>query len=258
MCVANRCVLDGTPADASDVDAAVDARLVDTARSIDAIPDAMSPAIAWVSATTATVLRGAPAMSVTVAQPTCATSNVMVAAIAMGNTGAATNPVFTPPTGWTLVRRSDHGNDTALLVYWHTAGAAEPATYTWQFTTLIEGVAWISCYANVDPTTPIDVEQGGVVATTGPDYAAPSITPTTANTMLVLTYIAHAPTATGTTWTPPALTNQRVNFNNGTSRSGTSADQLLGAANPTGALSATASEAQDYAIVESLALRPAP
>jgi hypothetical protein len=257
MCVADRCVLDGTIEDARSVDdALVDGRPVDG--RADAKPDAMPPAITYKSMTTATVLQTLPAMSVTVAHPTCAAGDVMVAAIAMGNTGAATNPVFTPPSGWTLVRRSDHGNDTALLVYWHAVVAAEPTTYTWQFSTMIEGVAWISCYENVDLTTPIDVEQGGVIATTGPSYAAPSITPTRPNTMLVVTYVSHAPTSTGTTWIAPAQTNQRVNFNNGTTRSGTSVDRLLATANPTGTPAAVASEAQDYALVESLALRQAP
>jgi hypothetical protein len=225
---------------------------------VDAPPDAAPPPIMFKSRTTATVLQNVPAMSVTVAHPACAAGMVMVAAVAMGNSGALTNPVFTPPAGWTLVRRSDHANDTALLVYWHVAAAAEPTTYTWQFSTLIEGVAWISCYANVDTTTPIDIESGGVVATTGPSYAAPSITPTRPHTMLVLTYVSHAPTSTGTTWTPPPQTNQRVDLNNGTTRSGTSVDRLLATMTATGAASAVASEAQDYALVESLALRPAP
>jgi hypothetical protein len=258
ICVADRCVLEGTIEDALDLDAAVDARLLDAASPLDATPDAMPPAIRWKSTTTATVLQNAPALSVTVAHPACDAADVMVAAIAMGVTGAATNSVFTPPPGWTLVRRSDHGNDTALVVYWHAAGAAEPATYTWQFSTMIHGVAWISCYGNVDPIAPIDVEQGGVIATTGPSYAAPSITPTRASTMLVLTCVSHAPTSAGTTWMPPVQTSQRVNLNNGTTRSGTSADRLLSTTNPTGATLAIASEAQDYALVESLALRPAP
>jgi len=43
----------------------------------------------------------------------------------------------TPPVGWTIVRRIDStdtslgGAPSSLEVYWLTAGAGEPANYTW-------------------------------------------------------------------------------------------------------------------------------
>ena len=175
----------------------------------------------------------------------------------MQNSGAPAMPGFTAPAGWTQVRRLDHATDTALLVYWHTATAVEPTSYTWQFSAQIEGVAWISCYANVDPSSPIDAEAGLVDSTAGPAYATPSITTTAPNAMLVATFVSHLATPP-TTWSGSAGTTVRASFNNGTSRSGLGEDQLVAATGPTGARMATASSPQDYALVHVLALRPLP
>ena len=266
--MSERCVLEGTlgidaasdtPTDTADapVDAApADSTSVTEADAHgDAMPDAMPVLIAWQSTTTTSVL-AAGALSVTVARPTCAAGNVFVATVAMGRTGSAASPTFTAPTGWTLVRRVDRLNDSALLTYWHTASAAEPTSYTWQFSATIEGVAWISCYANVNPTAPIEVEAGVLVATVGPAYATPSITTTTPNAMVLATYVSHA--ATATTWVAPTGTTKRAGLNNGTTRSGLGVDKLFAAAGATGTLTATASTAQGYALVEILALKPAP
>ena len=264
-CVSERCVAENTvgadgPSDTS-ADSAIDAAPVDGTSVTggdaqgDAMPDAMPVVIAWQSTTTAKVVQ-AGAVSVTVARPTCATGDVFVATVAMGRTNSATKPTFTAPTGWTLVRRVDRLNDTALATYWHTAGATEPATYTWQLGATIEGVAWISCYAHVDPISPIEIDAGALVATAGPMYAAPSITTTTPNAMVLATFVSHA--ATATTWSVPTGTTARASLNNATTRSGLGVDKLFALAGATGTLTATASTVQDYALVETLALKPAP
>jgi hypothetical protein len=174
----------------------------------------------------------------------------------MGNTGSNQMSAFTAPPSWTFVDRIDRALDSALLVYWHVVRTAEPASYTWQFTPQIEGVAWVSCYANVDATAPIDAEMGVLIATTGPAYAAPSITTTTANTMLVAAWITHD-NQTPTTWTATAGA-VRANFNNGSTRAALGVDTPVAAAGATPVITGTASVVQDYAIVDVLALRPAP
>ncbi len=278
MCVANFCVLDGTerPVDAADdavivvdappvIDARADAATPDAAADampdaaimIDAAADAAKPMIAWQGTTTATVPQ-AGAASVTIARPTCATGDVMLAMVAMGNSGSAAMPTFLAPPGWTLVRRLDHDNDTTLLVYWHAAVALEPTTYTWGFSAMIEGVAWISCYANVDVNVPIDAESGDVDPSVGPAYSTPSITTTSANTMLVASFASHNTTGGINAWSPPAGTNVRANLNNGTTRSGLGVDELISAAGPTSVLTATVSVPEDYALVDLLALKPSP
>ena len=253
-CLAGICEPDGTelPIDAAidaaqPVDASVDAQM------IDAPPP--PPRITFVSKTQSTVLMATPAASITVAHPTCPAGDVMIAAVAMGSTGSAAAPVFTPPTGWTLVKRLDRNNDTALAVYWHAAGAAEPMSYTWTLSTMIEGVAWISCYANVDAAAPIEAQMGLVIETTGPAYTTPAITTTIGYSMIVATFATHA--AAATTWLPTGMT-ERVDVNNTTTRSGEGTEHLVPTAGSPAAYTSTASSAQDYALVHVLALKPAP
>jgi hypothetical protein len=248
---ANTCELAG---DAGDRD---DAAVVDTvydASRIDAMPDAPKAPIAWQATTTQTIPVVPNAMAVTIATPAFAPGDVMIAAIAMGNTGQAAAPVFTPPTGWTLISQVDDGNDSALAMYWHVAATGEPATVTWTFNEMMEGVAWISVYANVSTTTPIDVNSPVLIANTGPAYTAPSVTTSTAGAMLVVTYAVHG--STKPTWTFPSGTQTRADLDDGTTRRGVGVDKRLAAAGNSPALTLTASVAQDYALVDVLALRP--
>ena len=108
----------------------------------------------------------------------------------------------------------------------------------------------------VDPISPVDAELGTLVATIGTTYATPSITTVSANAMVVATYVSHA--GTPSTWLGPAAASVRADLNNGSTRSGLGIDELVGAAGPTGTLTATASAQQDYALVHVLALKPAP
>jgi hypothetical protein len=175
----------------------------------------------------------------------------------MGSTAEPTLPVYTAPTGWTLVRRSDRNTDSSLAVYTRIA-ASEPASYTWTFDVPIEGVGWISCYLNVDHANLIDVEIGGAIESIGPTFAAPVLTTTHPNELALAIIVAHTTLAAATTWSVPANTTQRINFNNGTTRSGMQADRVVASAGSTGAISTTASETQDYAIGQLLVLRQAP
>jgi hypothetical protein len=181
----------------------------------------------------------------------------MVAAIAMGSTGEATLPVYTAPAGWTLVRRSDRNTDSSLAIYTHLAGN-DPATFTWTFDIPIEGIGWISCYLNVDRVAPVDVEIGGPIESVGPTFVAPLVTTTRPNDLALAIMIAHTTLTVATTWSAPTNTTQRIDYNNTTTRSGTQGDRALPTIGSSGAIKTTASETQDYAIAEVLALRQAP
>jgi hypothetical protein len=256
-CAAQHCSLTGATIDDAPAvqDAALDAAVVHDARPIDA--PAPPPLIQYKATTSAYVLQNAPATTLTIARPACATNGVMVAAIAMGSTGEATLPVYTAPTGWTLVRRSNRNTDSSLAVYTHIS-ATEPASYTWTFDVPIEGIGWISCYLNVDKTTPVDVEIGGPIESVGPTYAAPILTTTKANDLALAIIIAHTTLAAATTWSAPTNTTQRIDYNNTTTRSGTQGDRAIANVGSTGMIMTTASETQDYAIGEVLVLRQAP
>jgi hypothetical protein len=255
-CAAQHCSLAGTIGDAPAVeDAALDAAVVHDARPLDATPP--PPLIQYKTTTSAYVLQNAPAPTLTIARPDCTNSGVMVAAIAMGSTGEATLPVYTAPTGWTLVRRSNRNTDSSLAVYTHLAGN-DPTSFTWTFDVPIEGIGWISCYLNVDRVTPVDVEIGGAIESVGPTYSAPLVTTTKSNDLALAIIIAHTTLNAATTWSAPSNTTQRIDFSNTTTRSGTQGDRAIANPGSTGMIMTTASETQDYAIGEVLVLRQAP
>jgi hypothetical protein len=246
-CVARRCVI-GTEAP----DATADDASPDGSSLTDAGIDAASVTITWKSVVTANVL--APSGSINVPRPAYMPGDMFVATIAMGATSAVTMPAFTAPTGWVLVRRLDRGNASTLAVYYHKAKPGEPSSYTWQFSSQIEGVAWISCYSGVNLSFPIQTDMGAVIATATTTYATPSIATTTPNAMVVATFVSHA--AAMSTWTAPTGTNTRASLNNGDTRSGLGVDGLFATAGPIGPLTATVSSTQDYALVDVLALAP--
>jgi hypothetical protein len=230
----------------------------------DAAPDAKTDAdsstphtITWRSTTTAFVLQQGAGL-IAVARPsTVASGDVLVAGVAMGNSGNSAAPVFTAPSGWSLVRRLDSGIATTLAVYWHVAGASEPATYTWSFDLPIEGEAWVSDYAGVDTVSPVDVETGVVQANSATSYATPSLKTIAANTLVLGSFASHGGSAA--TWTAPPSTTTRASLNNGTSRSALAVEEAFAPAGTTvGPWTATVDQAQDYALVHLMALRPAP
>ena len=59
---------------------------------------------------------------------------------------------ITPPAGWTLVRREDNasGNTNSLALYQRVASDAEPADYTWTFSSSTGHAAGISLELNYE------------------------------------------------------------------------------------------------------------
>jgi hypothetical protein len=254
MCVSDHCVADGAPIDSSIVpDARSDAGLA----VADAAIDAPAPAtIVFKSELHVEIPAAQPVTSIVVPRPQCPKGAVMIGTIAMGVSGAQVNPTLSAPVGWTLVRRLDHPFDLALAVYVHVADTTDPGQYTWTMSNLGEGVAWIACYLNVDPVNPIADDNGIVESSLGPVYAYPSVAPTVANTMILGVVAGHSGAVT--TWTPPPGTTERIDVQNGTSRSGTLIDHLDLGTGMTAMSNETASHVQDFALLEVLALRPKP
>ncbi len=152
-----------------------------------------------------------PQLTITITKPAGTIQNdVMVASFGFrtNQPGLSTDVGITPPAGWTLVRRLDNPGptDNGLAVYQKVAGAAEPASYTWDLsctaTCATNGfqaaAGGIVSFSNVDTTTPVDVENGQNTVIGA--QTAPSVTTTVANAMLVASYSY----ATAGTWTPPA------------------------------------------------------
>jgi len=201
-------------------------------------------------------LRPALQSSLTINKPAGTIQNdVMIAPI-----GFSPNTLtITPPAGWTLVRRVDNANANAnsLAVYRLTAGAAEPASYTWTFSAAGYLAGGIATFSGVDTTTPIDVENGnctqaGSCATATLTHRASAVTTTVTNTMVVS---SHTYSSAGT-WAAPGGMTEAVDVQHG--------DQSLemnyvlqAGAGSTGNKDATASTQADVGNAHVLALRSA-
>src|SRR2546425_8458874 len=116
-------------------------------------------------------------------------------------------------SGWALVRpRMDNTNGTSnsLAVYKLLAGASEPASYTWTFSSGHTGAAGgIMAFSGADPA--IDVENGQNTALST-SHATPSVTTAFNNTMLIT---SHGVGAASTTWNPPSGMSEQVDANGG-------------------------------------------
>ncbi|MGH9895810.1 MAG: hypothetical protein ACREA0_28255, partial [bacterium] len=155
---------------------------------------------------------GTGANSLTLPRPAAVLLNdVMVAAIAVR--GGSSTTITTVPAGWTLVPGGtnpiDNGTILKLAVYYKVATAAEPANYTWQFSSSQKASGGIQAYVNVDTATPIDVALGQTTPSAN-DHTTPNITTTLDGAMLVASFA----TATSTNWVPqtPGL-NERYDVN---------------------------------------------
>ncbi len=180
--------------------------------------------------------------------------DVMIASISFRPDTA----VVTPPTGWTLVRRTNNGSGSpgALATYWKAADVSEPASYTWTFDTSAGASGGILAFSGVDEEGPIDVENGQTTVS-ALTHAAPSVTTSVADTMVVS---VHGFTSSAT-WTPPTGMNEAVDTASETVPNccGTSIEMnylwrpAIGA---TGTLTATASGDADVGYAHTLALTP--
>jgi len=130
------------------------------------------------------------ASSIAITKPTgVASGDVLIAMIAVrGGTG---NGAITMPSGsWSLVERTDSVTAITLAVYSLVAGASEPASYTWSWSTGNQKSAGaIQAYRGVDTVTPIDAHAGQSESSPSVStHVAPSITATYGNEMRVVVF----------------------------------------------------------------------
>lgn len=180
--------------------------------------------------------------------------DVMVAVVfTTGGTGAE----ISAPAGWTTVNNTEVGTVLAVATFYRVA-SSEPASYTFTFDTTSsrQGGAIISSYSGVDNTTPVDVNDVLTESASDANFDCPSVTTTVDDCMLVCTG-GWQSTATAS-W--PAGTDERQEQNTShasVNRSGGVADDLLGAAGPTGTRTVTLSGNGSDKVGTSVALRPA-
>ncbi len=128
--------------------------------------------------------------------------DVMLASIAIAPSGAT----VTAPAGWTEVQNTP-GTGSRLVTYRRTAGASEPASYSWTLGgSVTSGVAGgIATYSGVDPLDPIHLSSANTTVS-GTSHTVTGVTTTIPNTMVVT---AHS-IASSVAWTPPAGMTERV------------------------------------------------
>ena len=193
--------------------------------------------------------------TLTITKPTgTAANDVLIASIAVTPSTAT----ITPPSGWTLVRRTDNAGPTSnsLAVYSKVAGGSEPASYAWTLSGSSFTTGGVQAFTGINTTTPIDVENGQTTAS-ATTHATPSITTSTANSIIVTSHAF----ASGATWTPPSGMTEgfdKANANNNATGMAVEGNWLLQAvAGATGVKTATASSNADAGNTHILALKPA-
>ncbi|MBK8100674.1 MAG: hypothetical protein IPK26_26600 [Planctomycetes bacterium] len=213
----------------------------------------VTAAIAFRAASSASA--GAGTTTLTVPTPNGSVAgDVMIAAIAVRPSTAT----ITPPSGWALVQRVDNStpNASSLAFYTRVAAGGEPVSHDWTFSSSSGSVGGILTFQGGDPGQIIDVS-GGQATASSLTHAAPSVTTTVADTMLVT---LHAFTSSSD-WTPPTGMTEAVDVASGTVQSAAGISLCAAfvehsSAGATGARSAVAGANADTGNAVSLALRP--
>jgi len=96
--------------------------------------------------------------------------------------GGISVATITPPTGWTLLERTDNEDNVGIASYWKVATTSDPSSWTWNFNVQTRGAGGITPFSGVDTSDPIV----GYAESTGrgAEATAPSTT-AVANSRLV-------------------------------------------------------------------------
>jgi hypothetical protein len=183
-------------------------------------------AIQFINTANATSAAGA----LTVNKPTDTVEDDFLIAVVAAFKASA-NFTIAHPAGWTEIWEDEYTNGSdweRVWIGWLKAGAAEGASYIWTGTTWGESCGAICTYRGADLTTQIDAS--GRNQNTGSAPTAPTISPATANTMLL--YLVGAVSTAPNT--PPSGMTERVDIANGTSDGVYMAEQILFSSGATG------------------------
>jgi hypothetical protein len=208
--------------------------------------------IAFRSASSATT-GSSTATSLAVNKPSGVVSgDWMFAGISVSNQDAT----ITAPAGWTLVRTI---TDTMRLsIYRKQAGGSEPASYTWTSSISRRLCGGIVAFSGVNASTPIQVENGIAEAGSGVTaHSTPTISTSGSSTWLISLFADR--TNTGSTWSPPSGTTERVDVRT-TDAAGNNPSLAIYTVGPVPAgnktHTATASNSSSTAGMEIIAIQP--
>jgi RHS repeat-associated protein len=165
-----------------------------------------------------------------------------------------TDAAITPPSGWTLIRRTNQSSDVGYATYRKAAGASEPASYAFGLTNSPKWSIGSCAISGADATTPIDVHNGAFGSSGNP--SAPSVT-TTGPRRLVLAFYTNKKAATFSSYTSPAVERWDRPNRPGGLPSNAMASYELPASGASGAKSAVASEQEKW-VAQQIAIAPTP
>jgi len=191
-------------------------------------PPPGSPSVRSVSSNVA----NHPSTSITLSKPAGAVPGDVLLAIAAHQSGSATN--LSAPGGWTAVPNTDYsdGNAARIHAWYKITGSAEPSSYTFTLSGAGQAIAGGIVAITGATSTPINASLGQVNGTSSFYLTAPSITTTSAKTLLVYAGAVNAPLAI----TPPAFMGERfdVRTNGSFNVSLEAATQVIASSGATG------------------------
>jgi hypothetical protein len=180
--------------------------------------------------------------------------DIMLAFVCVSGSGAT----ITPPSGWTLLTRTDNSTTVSLATYWKAASASEPATTTWGLGGLVIAIT-ILAYSgvNASPVETYNTDPGG---TSGTSPASPAVTTSLNNCLIIRAYaVAVLSAGASVNITPPTgYTNRgQAAFSNASYNGYTAeaSDLLQPTAGVSGSATATASATVSHTS-QTIALKP--
>ena len=130
----------------------------------------------------ATVANTAASASLVVAKPAgTVPGDVLVASVVV-----SASTVSAAPAGWVEIAAVTTAANPTIYSYYHVAGAAEPASYSWTLSTSTTGSAGIARYSGVSNASPLDVPAstaGNSAAVSS--LAVPAVTTTRPGALLI-------------------------------------------------------------------------
>jgi RHS repeat-associated protein len=143
----------------------------------------------------------APLAELTIDTPSgTAADDVLLAGV-----NVRSDATISAPAGWTQVRSDVSGTALRQTIFVRTAGASEPADYTFTFSgPVVAATGGIIAFDGMDMVTPVDAS-GGQANAASSSVTAPSISTTVADTTLVGFYA----TADDATFTAPSGMTER-------------------------------------------------
>lgn len=127
---------------------------------------------------------------------------------------SGSNATITPPAsgGWTLINRTNNGTVSGMAAYWKLATGSEPASYVWSIAGESGFIGFMTSFANINTTTPLDGTAAGQANNATVSFATPAMTTTVANAVVVS---VHGANTGNKTFTPPAGMTEIKDFTSG-------------------------------------------